>query len=302
LTLVQRLAELGSMRRAAESLNLTQPAASAMLKEVESQLGTTLFARSRAGVTPTGEAKALLRRIRIVLNEVDALEEDLRDPLGHRPVVRLGTVPHAHLGVLQGLAAYCVRAAQFRLRLEEGPSPVLLERLLAGELDALVGRLPTGEEAAALPAMVRLQALYEESMSIACGADHALATARKITVDDLGACDWVLPSRESLSRRALEDAFLLHERTAPAPLIEVSSFVYGLEMVARSDVLTVAPRTAVRSQERLGRVRTLKTPLQLKPTSIYWMRRRSSDADAVLDGLEHWVLRNHRKAGAARRG
>ena len=142
LMLVQRLSELGSMRKAAESLNVTQPAASAMLKEIESQLGITLFARSRTGVTPTDEASALLPRIRVVLNEVDALAEDLRDPMGHRPVVRLGTVPHAYLGILQGLAAYCVKVGGFRLRVQEGPSPVLLEMLLAGELDALVGRLP----------------------------------------------------------------------------------------------------------------------------------------------------------------
>ncbi len=302
LVLVQRLAELGSMRKAAESLNVTQPAASAMLKEVESQLGITLFARSRSGMTPSDEARALLPRIRIVLNEIDALAEGLRDPLGHRPLVRLGTVPHAHLGILQGLAAHCAKVGGFRLRLQDGPSPVLLDKLLAGELDALVGRLPTASGSGTFPASVRHRKLYEEPMCIASGVNHRLVKAHRVAPDDLAACSWVLPSRESLSRRALEDAFLLHGQAAPAPLIEVSSFVYGLEMVAHSNLLTVAPRTAVRAQERLGLVRTLKTSLQLKPTSIYWMRRRSSDADAVLDGLEHWLLRNHRKEAAARRG
>lgn len=293
--LVQRLAELGSMRKAAESLNVTQPAASAMLKEAESQLGTALFARSRTGVSPTDEGKALLPRIRIVLNEVDALAEDLRDPMEHRPVVRLGTVPHAHLGILEGLAAYCVKIGRFRLRLQEGPSPMLLDMLLAGELDAFIGRLPTETVSTALPAVVRYQQLYEEPMCIACSVNHRLAKARRISLDDLDASHWVLPSRESLSRRALEDAFLLRGRAAPTPLIEVSSFFYGLEMVSHSDVLTVAPRTAIRTQERLGFVRILKTPLQMKPTSIYWMRRRSTDADVVLDGLEQWVLRLRRK-------
>jgi DNA-binding transcriptional LysR family regulator len=302
LILVQRLAELGSMRKAAESINVTQPAASAMLKEVESQLGITLFARSRTGLTPTDEARALLPRIRIVLNEVDALAEDLRDPLGHRPVVRLGTVPHAHLGVLQGLAAYCVKVGRFRLRVQEGPSPVLLEMLLAGELDALVGRLPAASGSSTFPAVIRHNKLYEEPMCIACGVNHELANGHGITPDDLAACSWVLPSQESLSRRALEDAFLLCGRTAPAPLIEVSSFVYGLAMAAHSNVLTVAPRTAVHSQERLGLVRTLKTSLQLKPTAIYWMRRRSSDGDPILDGLEQWLLRNRRNTGGAHRG
>ena len=301
LMLVQRLAELGSMRKAAESLNVTQPAASAMLKEVESQLGTTLFARSRTGVTPTDVGKALLRRVRIVLNEVDALAEDLRDPLGHRPLVRLGTVPHAHLGILQGLAAYCVKAGQFRLRLQEGPSPLLVEMLLAGELDAFIGRLPTTPGSTTFPAVIRHQHLYEEPMCIACGVNHRLARARHITVDDLGACHWVLPSQESLSRRALEGAFLLHGLAAPTPLLEVSSFVYGLEMVAHSSVLTVAPRTAIRTFERQGLVRILKTALQMKPTPIYWMRRRSSEGDVVLDGLEQWVLRNCRKEGMAPR-
>jgi DNA-binding transcriptional LysR family regulator len=302
LLLVQRLAELGSMRKAAESLNVTQPAASAMLKEVEVQLGIALFARSRAGVTPTDECRALLPRIRIVLNEVDALAGDLRDPLGHRPVVRLGTVPHAHLGILRGLAAHCAAAGQFRLRLHEGPSPLLLEMLLAGELDAVVGRLPAASVSAPLPADIHHQQLYEEPMWVACGVNHRLSNARSITVDDLGACDWVLPSRESLSRRALEDAFVLHGRAAPAPLIEVSSFVYGLEMVADSNLLTVAPGTAIRTRERHGLVGILKTPLRMTPTSIYWMRRRSSAANRVLDGLEQWVLRNRRKEGRTARG
>lgn len=301
LVLVQRLAGLGSMRKAAESLNVSQPAASAMLKEVESQLGIPLFARGRSGVTPTDAARALLPRIRIVLNEVDALAEDLRDPLGHRPLVRLGTVPHAHLGILQGLAAYCAKAGRFRLRLHEGASPVLLEMLLAGELDALVARLPAASGAGTFPAAIRHRKLYEEPMCIASGVNHRLGRARDIAPDDLAACDWVLPSRESLSRRALEEAFLLHGQAAPAPLIEVSSFFYGLEMVAHSDLLTVAPRTAVRAQERLGLVRTLKTSLQLKPTSIYWMRRRSSDGDADLDGLERWLLRDPRRPAAAGR-
>lgn len=292
--LVQRLADLGSMRKAAESLDMTQPAASAMLKEIESQLGITLFARSRTGMSPSDEGRALLRRIRIVLNEVDALAEDLRDPLGHRPVVRLGAVPHAHLGILRDLASLCVNDGRFRLRIQEGPSPMLLDLLVAGELDAFVGRLPATTGSAALSAVVRFRQLYEEPMSIACGVNHRLAKARHVTVDELGACHWVLPSPESLSRTALEEAFLLHGRAAPTPLIEVSSFVYGLEMVAHSSVLTVAPRTAIRTHERHGLVRTLKTPLQMRPTTIYWMRRRSSDADAVLDGLEQWVLGNRR--------
>jgi DNA-binding transcriptional LysR family regulator len=167
--------------------------------------------------------------------------------------------------------------------------------LLAGELDAFIGRLPAAPASPALPAVIRHQRLYDEPMCIACGVSHRLAKARRIAVDELGACHWVLPSRESLSRRALEDAFLLHGKAAPAPLIEVSSFVYGLEMVAHSSVLTVAPRTAIRTHERQGLVRILKTPLQMRPTPIYWMRRRSSDADVVLDGLERWVLQNRRR-------
>lgn len=294
LVLVKRLAELGSMRKAAESLNVTQPAASAMLKEVESQLGIALFARNRTGVTPTDGARALLPRIRVVLNEVEALADDLRDPIGHRPVVRLGTVPHAHLGILQGLAAYCVKSGQFRLRVKEGPSPVLLEMLLAGELDALVGRLPAASGSTTFPAVVRHRMLYQEPMCIACGANHPLASGLNISPDELATYSWVLPSQESLSRRALEDAFLLYGLTAPTPLIEVSSFVYGLAMAAHSDALTVAPQTAVHAQEKLGLVRTLATSLQLKPTSIYWMRRRSSDGDAVLDGLERWLLQSNR--------
>ena len=74
---------------------------------------------------------------------------------------------------------------------------MLLDMLLAGELDAFIGRLPTASVSTTIPAVVRYQKLYEEPMCIACSVNHRLAKARKITVDDLGASQWVLPSRES---------------------------------------------------------------------------------------------------------
>ena len=103
--LIQKLAELGSMRRAAEAIHVSQPAASAMLKEAEARLGVVLFHRHRTGVVPTAEAEPVLRRVRLLLGEVQGLGEDLLDSRRRRPLVRIGAVPHAMLGVMQDFAA-----------------------------------------------------------------------------------------------------------------------------------------------------------------------------------------------------
>ena len=72
LQVLMKLAELGSMRRAAQDLNMTQPAVSQLVAEMEQLMETQLFVRHARGVTPTEAAQDLLfaaRRIREALQD-----------------------------------------------------------------------------------------------------------------------------------------------------------------------------------------------------------------------------------------
>ena len=73
LILMQHLVEFGSLHKAAKHLSISQPAASAMLREFEKQLGLTLFLRTTQGVVPTEASSILVNRAQTILNEFDAL-------------------------------------------------------------------------------------------------------------------------------------------------------------------------------------------------------------------------------------
>jgi len=286
--LIQKLAELGSMRRAAEAIHVRQPAASAMLKEAEARLGVALFHRHRTGVVPTAEAEPVLRRVRFLLGEVQGLTEDLLDSRRRRPLVRIGAVPHAMLGVMQEFAAHWSGKEGVRLRLEDGPTSALVEKLLRGDLDAIVAPL-TPEAGTSFTSAVKSRPLYSESIVVAASVRNPLAKAKMVSLDDLEKADWVLPGAASRSRQALEGEFLRIGRSPSLPAVEVTSFVYGLALAGRTSMLTVAPATAVRAQEKAGGVKRLGTPLRFAPYAVHWTTRRDSGSKDLLEDMGQWL-------------
>src|SRR5438067_968757 len=77
LRLVETLVSAGSLHKAATELHLSQPAASAMLQEVEGALGAKLFDRTHKGVTLTARGTTALARLRAVLVELGMIAKEL---------------------------------------------------------------------------------------------------------------------------------------------------------------------------------------------------------------------------------
>ena len=93
LRLIQQIAEHGQLQLAAETVGMTQPAASRMLAEAESLIGAQLFIRQPKGMEPTEIGRAVLRRANAILREMFSLAADvsaLRSGAGG--AVRVGAV------------------------------------------------------------------------------------------------------------------------------------------------------------------------------------------------------------------
>src|SRR5271170_4158968 len=69
LRYVDEVARLGSIRRAAEVLNVASSAVSRQILKLETEIGTPLFERSRRGVQPTPAGDVLLRHIRETMSD-----------------------------------------------------------------------------------------------------------------------------------------------------------------------------------------------------------------------------------------
>ena len=94
----------GSLSRAAEALNISQPAASKALKSAEMKLGFTLFQRVRGKLLPTSEAITLFEKAQTIYQDLDNLrllaDNLARDP---RAKITLGCLPSLGLSLVPEL-------------------------------------------------------------------------------------------------------------------------------------------------------------------------------------------------------
>ncbi|OZI26173.1 LysR family transcriptional regulator [Bordetella genomosp. 9] len=296
LLLIESLIEQGTIHKAARQLNISQPAATAMLNDLEALVGFPLFVRSRQGVTPTAQTQALLGRVRTILNEFDELSAVIgRVAAGRSALLRVGVVPQAFIAYLPRAIDLFRQAGGCAIRTHESTARQLLDMLIAGELDCVIGRLPNASSALAqASSQLSFVNLYREEICIVVGPHNAAASRRDISYEDLARCEWVMQRPDSAVRGALAEAFLRHGVQPPEPVVETSTYIQNLAIVAQSNLFTVAPRRAAAMHQELGLVRILDVPLDVVPMQVCLIRRKASSRDPTLALFEEAFLESVR--------
>jgi DNA-binding transcriptional LysR family regulator len=100
LEYVAAIARLGSFRRAAQELHISQPALSSTVRNLEQELGVTILERGRSGAQVSDEGRELLPRILEVIDAVDRLRETADDQHRSSRVIRVATVNAGTVPVL----------------------------------------------------------------------------------------------------------------------------------------------------------------------------------------------------------
>lgn len=169
-------------RRAAERLNLSQPALSAQVAQLEEQLGALLVERTRRRVLLTPVGRDVAERARAILRDVADLEEVARQ--AQAPLS--GTL---RVGVLRTLGPYllphmlgAMRTAypDLKLYLREEPRAQLLADLAHGDLDVvLVHHAPRDDD------HLTVLPLFSEPLWAALPLGHPLAAKARLEPTDL---------------------------------------------------------------------------------------------------------------------
>jgi len=279
LALIEFLLQDGTLRKAARRLNISQPAATAMLTDIENLLGVQLFTRTRQGVAPTPQTLALAPRLRVLLNDFDELGALLdRLETGENEVLRVGAVPQAFTVLLPPAVERFRLAGGCYLHTSEGSAQDLLERLLAGDLDCVLGRLPSDmEKRRPDVGLLSFINLYEDDICVVCGPDHPATRLKRVSYARLAQCDWVLQRSSSSVRRALNEAFLRQGLVLPHPVVETPTYIQALDIVASAELLTAAPRRTAMAYARTGRVRVLDLALRVAPMQVSLIVRKSAE-------------------------
>jgi len=167
--------------RAAEACFVSQPTLSVAVKKLEDELGVALFERGKTEVAVTPVGERIIEQARRVLEELEGVKriaQQARDPLDGP--LRIGAIYTVGPYLFPRLVPILHRTARrMPLLIEENYTTRLRERLVHGELDAIIACLPFEE-----PGVVTLP-LYDEPFVVMVPAAHPWADRQAIAADDL---------------------------------------------------------------------------------------------------------------------
>ena len=165
--------ELGSLTRAAERLNITQPTLTRILRSMEARVGSPLVKRGRYGVTPTEIGLRLAEEGREIAQRAIRSDEVIEHwKLGMRGEVRLGVGPMMAASVMSSFFAdFLDGSAPYSLLVKAGYTAKLIADLQEDEVDAVI-----------LPSKINLQQtalhqrpLFNDSLGVFCSESNPLA-------------------------------------------------------------------------------------------------------------------------------
>lgn len=287
LLLLLHLYEQRSVLRAAEAANMTQPAASKLLAEMESLLGVPLFERHARGVEPTWYGQVLIRRARAALSEIGRAHDEIAAlRAGRMGQAAIGTVvnPGTNL-VPQAIALVKRDFPDILIRVEMDYSRPLVAKLLDGQLDIVIGRIMGPEGAGEL----EFEPLADEPHSVIARADHPLAQRDKVSHFDLSEYGWIMPPSASVLRARLDSVFLEHGLTLPQNIVETGSLPVIIHLLRQSDLLVALPADSVAPYLQTDQMRVLPIELGVRMESYGIVRRRdqllSPGAERMLEAI-----------------
>jgi DNA-binding transcriptional LysR family regulator len=184
----QAVAEHLNFRRAAVELNLTQPALSRQIAQLEADLGKALLVRDRKRVALTAAGAYLQRRAASVLDSVEALVRETREAGdGNRGVLTLGYTEAAMSSFLPGLLRRLRGARpELSLHLRQDHSEQLVRDLERGRLDAAFASQPAEH-----PGLKSMPVAREE-IGLVLPEGHPLAARREVALKDLAGEGFIL--------------------------------------------------------------------------------------------------------------
>ena len=282
LQLLVALDDLRSISQAALYLNISQPAASLALGELEKGLDLKLFDRNARGIQPNIYGECLIRQARIMLNTLAQTRDELRalqsgvlgrSALGAMPAMATSLVPQALVALKQA-------SPTTTIQIQEGSMGALLPELRRGNLDVLVGRLSNRPSAD-----FEEEELFDGASQIVVRCHHPLTKVSHLRWSDVRGYPWVFPPIGSLPRGPLETTLQEYGIPIPSNCIETVAVPVIAHYLRLTDAIGLLSPVAARYYEGLGILATLPLKLLgvLRPIGLTWSKERAvSPATSLL--------------------
>ncbi|EBN9928830.1 LysR family transcriptional regulator [Salmonella enterica] len=253
------VAQQGTLGRAAETLNLSQPALSKTLNELEQLTGTRLFERGRLGAQLTVPGEQFLTHAVKVLDALNTAGQALnRKEDASADVVRVGALPTAALGILPAaIGWFHQQQKSTSLQVATMNNTMLLAGLKSGEIDLGIGRMSDPE----LMGGLNYELLFLESLKLVVRPGHPLLQ-ETITLSRVMEWPVVVSPKGTVPRQNAEALLQSQGCKMPAGCIETLSASLSRQLTVDYDYVWFVPSGAVKEDLRQATLVSLPVPTQ----------------------------------------
>ncbi len=268
--------------KAAAVMNVSQPAVSKALADLENNLEIKLFDRHARGMTPTPLGNSLIRSARTILavlaetgEELDALTRGIVQP------IRIGSLPATATSLVPTCVARIKELApSTSIFVREATMDVLVNELRSGGIELIVGVLSDLLSYRDLEEEV----LFSDPTIFVVRQEHPLAHQEHVDLSVLTSYPWVLPPTQSLLGENLLTWFKDSGMSPPVNMIETLSISVIRSYLAVSDAIASVPASIV-SEPHVAQefsILPVSAPALVRPLGMSWYRDRALTPGAQL--------------------
>lgn len=249
------VAKCGSLTKAAQELFISQPAVSQAVKQLEGQLGISLFNRTHKGMElSAGGGKLIFSRVEEALNLLESAENDLTElQVTATGTVRIGATDSIFSHVLSDkLAQFSEKFPAVKLELISSTSPYTVNQLKEGKCDVAFINLPIDDDVTFFGTVSHLTDVF------VAGAKYADLKDSEITLKKLREYPLLMIEENTVARRALS-AFGESIGVHLSPDVEVANWDLMKKLVAKGMGVGCIPREYCSAEFESGELFELNT-------------------------------------------
>jgi DNA-binding transcriptional LysR family regulator len=266
LHVLMAVVQAGSMSKAAQVLNTTQPAISRSIADLEHTIGVRLLDRGRQGVEPTEYGRALL-------DGGVAMFDDLRQAVARIEFLTDPTVGEVRIGTHDPIMVGVLPAVFDRLHRKYpgisilvtpiSPSAQQYRDLRERKLDLFLGRMtPQVEED------IHAEILFHDRIRVVAGPKSRWARGGKVALSELAGEQWGLPLPDTTIGSSVADAFRARGVKFPPKSVTWGTASFINALLPRGPYLCVLPTSLLRFGANLPRLKVLSVDLPIPPWPV----------------------------------
>ncbi|WP_437880493.1 LysR family transcriptional regulator [Pseudomonas sp. LRF_L74] len=274
------VAQQGNVSRAAQTLALSQSAASTSLTEFERQSGCQLFDRAGKRLSLNALGRQVLPQAVALLDQARELEDVLNGKSGFGSLDVGATLTIGNYLATLLIGGFMQRHPECQVRLHVHNTQQIVQQIAHYELD--LGLI----EGDCQHPDIEVQPWVEDDLVVFCAPNHPLAQCPQVSLDELSREAWILREQGSGTRRTFDQAMRHH----PTPLnirLELEHTEAIKRAVESGLGISCISRLALRDAFRRGSLVPLETPdIDLRRQFYFIWHRQKYQTAAMREFLE----------------